>query len=156
MDGLKSNKVIIPDMAVTFIKKWEGFSAKSYPGLENNGTKTIGYGHVIQEGEIFNEPMDKDYAEYLLCHDLQPRAKAIEDSVKVYIMPFQFSALLSLVYNIGEHAFKQSTLLKKLNDKKYHEAAEQFGRWVYVGKVKTQGLVNRREAEKRLFLWGKM
>jgi len=52
----------------------------------------------------------------------------------------------------GITAFKYSTLLKKLNDGDYKGAADQFLLWTKSkGKV-LRGLVERREAERALFL----
>lgn len=64
----------------------------------------------------------------------------------------QFDALVSLVYNIGETAFSNSTLLKKLNAKDYQGAADQFPRWNKGGGQVLKGLVRRRADERDLFL----
>jgi hypothetical protein len=72
--------------------------------------------------------------------------------VKVPLTQNQFDALVSLVYNIGQTAFSNSTLLKKLNAKDYQGAADQFLRWNKGGGKVMKGLVRRREAERALFL----
>ena len=61
-------------------------------------------------------------------------------------------SLISLVYNIGSTAFKNSTLLKLLNQGESKKVvADQFLRWVYADGVKNQGLINRRNREKTIF-----
>ncbi|ENU92029.1 hypothetical protein F971_03122 [Acinetobacter vivianii] len=64
----------------------------------------------------------------------------------------QFDALVNLTYNIGETAFKKSTLLEMLNAGNYRGAADQF----LVGdKSKGKvlnGLVRRCKTERELFL----
>ncbi|KRJ11905.1 lysozyme [Acinetobacter nosocomialis] len=59
---------------------------------------------------------------------------------------------VSLTYNIGSGAFKNSTLLKKLNKGDYQGAADQFLVWNKAGGKVMKGLVRRREAERALFL----
>ena len=93
----------------------------------------------------------KEKAEQLLNLDVEKFEKAVISLVKVPIKQNQFDALISFCYNVGIGNFQSSTLLKLLNEKKYTAAGEQFGRWVYVDKKVSQGLVNRRNAEAELF-----
>lgn len=141
----------IPEKAIEIIKHYEGCRLKPYRCPA--GKMTIGYGHVIQPGEVFKE-MTIDYAESLLEWDLQRFAKAVDEAVKVHVTDNQFGALVSFAYNIGIGAFKESTLLKKLNDEKYKEAVGQFLRWIYANTKELPGLVKRRVAERNLFLSG--
>ena len=76
----------------------------------------------------------------------------VNTSVTVPLSQNKYDALVSLSYNIGSGAFKNSTLLNKLNSGDYKGAAEQFLVWNKVNSKKMQGLVNRREAEHNLFL----
>lgn len=48
--------------------------------------------------------------------------------------------------------FKNSTLLKKLNNNDFEGAAKEFDKWIYDNGVKSNGLKNRREEEKKLFM----
>jgi len=59
----------------------------------------------------------------------------------------QFDALVSFVFNIGGHAFRESTLLKKLNAGEYDQVPDQLRRWIYSGGKVVKGLINRREKE---------
>ncbi|HAO23447.1 MAG TPA: lysozyme, partial [Desulfobacteraceae bacterium] len=52
----------------------------------------------------------------------------------------------------GVEAFKSSTLLKLLNQKKYQEVPNQLRRWVHSGGAEVGGLKNRREKEIKLWL----
>jgi len=58
-------------------------------------------------------------------------------------------------YNVGIGAFKESTLLRLLNQPNYNEAANQFKEWnkatVNGQRVVLEGLVNRRKDEEELF-----
>jgi len=135
---------------LTLIKKFEGFSDKEY--ICPAGKPTIGYGHVILPSEHFPSSITKEEAETLLKKDLQPREKSLNKLLKVSINQNQFDALISLIYNIGVNNFKQSTLLKFINDKLFDKIPDQFRRWKYINKVISKGLLNRREEEIKLWL----
>jgi GH24 family phage-related lysozyme (muramidase) len=59
-------------------------------------------------------------------------------------------ALISFIYNVGEGAYRRSTLRKYLLKKDLAQVMKQLSRWVIAeGKV-SQGLVKRRGAEAAL------
>lgn len=130
------------------IKKAEGCKLKAY--LCPAGVWTVGYGHTgsdVYEGlEI-----DQATADRLLERDLNKFQDYVAKYVKVEISQNQHDALVSFIYNIGPTAFRDSTLLKLLNQEKYDEAALELFRWVHAGGKKLKGLVNRRRAEYKLF-----
>ena len=98
------------------------------------------------------QKITQEEAEKLLRQDLIVHCNNVSKLVKVPLNQNQFDALVSFEYNVGYGAFMNSTLLKLLNQKKYKEASEQFGRWKFAGGKILAGLVKRREAEKQLFL----
>jgi lysozyme len=133
---------------IDLIKNWEGCRTDAY--LCPAGIWTIGYGHT----RTATQGMKIDYtkADSLLLEDLKRFESAIRQLVKVPLNQNQFDALVSFTFNVGEDAFKGSTLLKLLNAGNYNAAAAQFGKWVYAGKKVLPGLVARREAEYQLFI----
>lgn len=120
------------------------------------GVPTIGWGHTggVKMGQKLASAAE---AEKLLAADLNRFEKAISNLVKVPLNENQFSALVSLVFNIGEgeEGFAGSTLLKKLNARDYAGAAAQFTVWnkgEVDGKLQVlPGLVRRRAEEQALF-----
>ena len=64
----------------------------------------------------------------------------------------QKAALTSLIYNIGPTAFKNSTLLEKLNKGDIKGAADEFDVWIKYKGEDDKGLINRRAREKKEFL----
>ncbi len=78
--------------------------------------------------------------------------RAVLRQVRVPLTSNQFSALVSLTYDLGEASLKRSMLLQYLNAGCYQEAANEFDRWIYIGSKRSQNLKARRRAEKRLFL----
>jgi lysozyme len=143
--------------ASKFIMKYEGFRAKPYFATDEErkrGLLTIGYGftHLKGRNVLPTDEMTKEEAEALLTDDVESLLLLVDNLVDVELSPNQYIALVSLVFNIGLPAFRGSTLLRVLNQGKYMEAAKQFPRWVYQGKLKLNGLATRREAEKQLFV----
>lgn len=136
------------ETGLNLIKKFEGFRAEAYKCPA--GVWTIGYGHTngVKKGMVIDELK----AETFLMIDVQKFEYAINTSVKVKLNQNQFDALVSFVYNVGTGAFKKSTMLKFLNAGHFPLAAGQFDRWNKSKGVVYQGLVNRRKAEKELFL----
>lgn len=135
---------------VALIKRFEGFSAVRY--ICPAGYPTIGYGHMIVDGEDFPEPLSIEEAERLLQQDLARFEAAVGRMVKVPITDNQFAALVSFAYNLGTGNLKASTLLRHLNGGQAREAAAQFKRWRFAGGRVLKGLVARRQAEAELFL----
>ena len=143
----------ISDSGVDFIATFESLRLVAYLCPAN--IWTIGWGTTVYPNGIKVKKGDTctvDQAKAYKSHDLNRFQKCVNDAVTVPINQNQFDALVSLIYNIGEAAFKSSTLLKKLNAADYNGAADQFLVWnKSKGKV-LNGLVNRRAAERMLFL----
>lgn len=104
----------------------EGSKNRAY--RDSVGVLTIGVGHTgpdVYEGLIWTD----DQIKSALAKDLNRFEMAINDGVKVGLEQHQYDALVSFAFNVGEGAFKTSTLLKKLNAGDYEGAALQFDRW---------------------------
>lgn len=130
------------------VRKWEGCKLKAY--LCPAGKWTIGYGHtgpLVVDGLRWTQ----DTAEAALVDDVDLAAAIVRKHVRVPLTQNQFDALVSLTFNIGALAFRQSTLLSKLNAGNYMAASAEFDKWrMSKGKV-LKGLVDRRKAERELF-----
>ena len=131
------------------IKEAEGLRLEAY--LCPAGVWTIGYGHTgpdVWPGLVITEK----WAEQLLEEDLKRFEAYVSGYVRVDLTQDQFDALVSFTYNVGAEAFKNSTLLRKLNAGDYEGASKEFTRWnKSKGKV-LPGLVKRREKERKLFV----
>lgn len=136
------------EIALEFIKQWEGCRLKAY--TDQGGRITIGWGHTgnVQLGEAWSQ----DQADEQLQYDVNQVAPRTSELIKVPVNDNQTAALLSFCYNLGVGNLKRSGLLKLLNQYKYAEAADQFPLWCNVGMYKSPGLLARRDAEKALFL----
>ena len=143
----------ISKTGLDLISSFEGIRLNAYD--DGVGVWTIGIGTTIYPNGIKVKKGDKcilEQAKEYFAHDLKSFEKTVNDSVKAPLTQNQFDALVSLTYNIGSTAFKNSTLLKKLNAKDYAGAADQFLRWNKGGGKVLKGLVRRRDAERSLFL----
>jgi lysozyme len=142
----------ITPKGIDLLKAHEGFRATVY--LDQAGIETIGYGHRVLPGEQFGT-IDSVEATRILIDDVSAAAAAVRGLVVVPLMPHEFDALTSLVFNIGRTAFANSTLLKRLNADDRKAAAAEFERWVFVtvngNKQRSAGLAARRSAERKLF-----
>lgn len=138
------------DPGINLIKTFEGFRTESY--LCPAGVWTIGYGHTGPEVKA-GIRMTEAEGQAVLKKDLKRFEKIIEDNVKIELNQNQFDALVSFVFNIGGGAFKDSTLLKRLNSKEdpNRVAREEMPRWNKGGGRVLEGLKRRRDAEVELF-----
>lgn len=163
---------------IDLIKQFEGLvdGDPNTPGLDPyicpTGYVTIGYGRVLKDASGKNPlkgrtglatakklypAIDAAKAEEYLKEDLARFEAAVQRLTSgVKLNENQFSALVSLTFNIGEGAFAKSTLLAKLREGDYAAAADQFAVWnkgtVNGKKVPINGLIRRREAERQLFI----
>lgn len=144
------------------LAQWEGIELKMYKDVA--GLPTIGIGHLLTQdelssGKIFIQDKVARYADgltkqqviQLLSQDVENVEQFVTDQVQVDLKPHQFDTLVSFAFNVGNGAFKNSTLLKVLNKGLHDEVPNQLARWVYSGGRKIQGLINRRNNE--INLW---
>jgi lysozyme len=148
-----SNFGKIKNFAIDLIKQFEGLRLTAYQ--DSGGVWTIGYGTTIYPNGERVSPGDtitSGQAESYFRNDLQRFAQGVEDLISVNINEKQFAALLSLAYNIGINAFRNSTILEMVNQNPNNEDIRgQFLRWVYVNGNVVQGLVNRRNQEANIY-----
>lgn len=140
----------ISTKGTALIKSFEGYRSSAYRCPA--GVWTIGYGTT--RGVKPGDKVTKIEAERLLREDLIKFQACVTKSVHVPLTQGQYDALVCLTYNIGEGAFRGSTLLKLLNQGRYEAACRQFDRWTRAGGRVLRGLVRRRDAEQSLFRSG--
>jgi len=140
---------------LAFLIAEEGVRNRVYK--DQAGKDTIGIGHLIQPGEerFLSVTLTQKEIEDLFFSDIATTENTIKSLVQVPLNENQKIALVSLVFNIGPTAFKNSTLLKLLNDGDYNKASLEFPRWKFITvagqKVVSKGLESRRFREQLLF-----
>ena len=142
----------VSSKGLELIKEFEGFSSVAY--LCSAKKATIGYGNTFWEDGTpvkIGDQISKERAETLLKHVVDNFSVAVEVDIKIEVTQNQFDAMVSLAYNIGLGAFKNSTLLGQLNRGNFVGASQEFLRWDKSNGKPLLGLTRRREREKLLF-----
>lgn len=144
---IEENIMAITKSTLSYIIEEEGKRNKAYK--DTKGLWTIGVGHLIKPDEqhLITATLSDEEVEELLRSDLKWCSEAVEGAVKVPLQQAQFDALYSLCFNIGGTAFKNSTVVRKLNAGDYQGAADAILMW-----NKPAVLEKRRRRERELFL----
>jgi lysozyme len=137
---------------LNLIKEFEGFRAKAYKCPA--GVLTIFYGHTSMAGPPKVTPGmtgTKAEGERVLLNDLKVYEAGVRSAINVDLTPNQYSACVSLCYNIGVGAFKRSSVARFCNKRQWRNAADAFALWNKAGGKVLPGLTRRRAAEAALF-----
>jgi len=139
---------------IDLIKRFEGLRLTSYK--DPVGIWTIGYGTTSRAGigvEVGPNMSITEYQAEKYLRDAVDRfgAKIIQGFTHKPTSN-QYSAMLSLAYNIGAGAFLKSTCLKRFNAGDIDGAADALTWFNKAGGKVLNGLVRRRAAERELFL----
>lgn len=138
---------------IELLKRWEGCRLKAYQ--DSVGVWTIGYGLTSAAGIIpvtAGLTITQQQADDYLVRALVKYEAAVTKALTRAPNENQFSAMVSLCYNIGPGAFAGSSVARHFNAGNLHSAADSFLLWNKAGGRVLKGLVNRREDERRLFL----
>ncbi len=137
-----------PKIALDIIRNFEGCRLKAYQC--SAGRWTIGYGHTagVTEGMVISQA----HAEELLKSDVIDCATRMASYIKAPVTKWQFIALVSLSFNVGDLRRKAPKLLHNLNSRQEDKAANEFLDICRAGGRVVEGLKRRREKESRLFL----
>ncbi len=145
--------------ALELIKQFEGCRLETY--LDSRKIPTIGWGHTgpeVHKGLVISQAK----ADEMLQQDARLNEVVMNKALNHYLVPHQYAALLSLMYNIGKTAFLSSTVLKLVNKRDYAAAGQAILAWCHetdpeTGKKRVnKGLLRRRQLESKLFLTGSM
>lgn len=143
-----SGRRSINKAGLDIIREFEGLRLKAY--VCPAGVLTIGYGSTgshVKPGMVITEAQ----ADELLRSDL----RRFEDAVATAAPKAtdnQFSAMVSLAFNIGVAAFtRPSTVLRRHLAGDHAGAADAFAMWNKAGGKVLPGLVRRRAAEAALY-----
>lgn len=134
------------------VKRNEGCRLEAY--RDTGSVWTIGWGHTPA---ISGARITQETADALLRADLDKFESAVcQVTASVPTTDNQFSAMVSLAFNVGEGAFRRSTVLQKHRLGNYAEAADAFMMFDkgHVGGVLVvlPGLARRRGEERSLYL----
>lgn len=149
--GISTGKHL-SEAGINFIELWEDLKLKAYP--DSKGLPTIGIGTTrypdgtkVKLGDTCTKAQAYEWFRF----DIARFEAFVNRVIKVPLNQNQFDALVSLVYNIGETNFTAGSVDDKLNANQIEAALQTWLKYVYSGGRKIDGLVNRRNAEVKLF-----
>jgi len=144
-----------------FLIRQEGMVLQPYKDVA--GYWTIGVGHLLTRSELasgkimlghnavkWSGGLTEEQARHLLRIDLYQAESAIQTDA-ARLPDHQFDALVSLVFNIGAGAYRNSTLRRMLVAGQLDEVPKQMLRWDKAGGVRVPGLARRRMEEAALW-----
>lgn len=139
-------------LAVGFVGGWEGKRNAAYQDIV--GVWTVCYGETrgVQPGDRYSDAecaamLGQGLAEF---ETGMRRCLRAPDAIP----PKAYAMFLSLSYNIGTGAFCRSTVARRANQGDLKAACDAILLWNRAGGRVVQGLVNRREAERKVCLEG--
>ncbi len=121
---------------------------------------TIGYGHLIKPCEDFKNGISESKATELLRTDIATSERTVQDYINILLSQNQYDALVILVYNIGTKNFAKSTIVKYINNPKFHSIRystlkSAWLAWNRAHGVVSDGLNHRRMAEWEIYAHAK-
>jgi lysozyme len=137
-------------LATPEIMRWEG--KRNDPYRDIVGVLTVCYGETqgpmrrysdAECSTMLNKRVEADYA--------KPILKCVPGFAD---RPYPFAASISLSYNIGVKAFCGSTAARRFNARNWAGGCDALLPWNKAGGKVVNGLVRRREAERKLCLKG--
>jgi lysozyme len=137
----------LSENGLKFIARNEGLKLEAY--RDGGGVPTIGYGHTVRVS--MGDKCTEDEALQMLREDVEGAEAAVNKYVTIELLQNEFDALVDFVFNLGAHAFANSTLLNRLNSSDRLGAAAEFRRWRFDNHVEVPGLLARRMRERDLF-----
>lgn len=151
MTRLRGPLLTLSAAALVGIAVHEGYRGQAYTPVAGD-VATIGFGAT--QGVKPGDSTTVERALVRLLADASKFEAAVKRCAPVPMHPHEFSAYVSLTYNIGEGAFCKSTLAKKLNDLDYEGACREILRWDKFKGRALPGLTKRRQEEYKLCTGG--
>ena len=140
-----------------FIQQWESLQLVGMLPTPVDAP-TAGWGHTGPD-VVLGKTYTMEQINAWFAQDTGWATTDVNDSVEPDITQHQFDACVSLCFNIGpgdpSHdipGWLTSTVLRKINAGDIPGAAEAFKLWTHQNGSFVQGLLNRRTAERALFL----
>lgn len=128
------------------IAMFEGYSDRAIIPVPGD-VPTIGFGTT--SGVKLGDRTTPQQALGRALSDISKFEGAIRECVKVPLHQHEYDVAVTFSYNVGSKAFCSSTLVRRWNAGDYAGGCDELARWVYVKGRRVQGLVNRRDRERR-------
>ncbi|HEU4994215.1 MAG TPA: lysozyme [Gemmatimonadaceae bacterium] len=136
------------------IRDHEAFMSKQYD--DGAGNATIGYGHLVREGEDYSDGVTEEEAIALFRKDVERVVNPALDKITVELTQNQIDALGSFIFNVGPGAFENGPL-RHINARQHERVTSRILKYVTGRDMRTgerivlRGLLKRRRAEVALY-----
>lgn len=147
IERMKVASLSLSASAIISIAVHEAFKSEAYIPVKGD-VPTIGFGTT--KGVKLGDKITVERALVRLLDDTNRFEQAVKRCANVPLHPYEYSAYVSLAYNIGENAFCKSTLVKKLQKFDYEGACKEILRWDKFKGNPLPGLTKRRQEEYRI------
>ena len=136
-----------------FIQQWEGGPYLTGYLPTPDDVPTAGWGHTGPDVRV-GDTYTLEQCQQWFTEGTQWACAAVENDILPILAQHQFDALVSLCFNIGAAGFGVSHVARYLNQQPpdIADAADSFLLWDKQHGTVLQGLLNRRRAERALFL----
>lgn len=139
-------------IATPIVAVYEGLWTTAKPDRLAYNIPTVCYGET--EGVKIGDTYTKSQCLKMLEKKLPRYEKEIDRCIKVAIPDKMKAAMISMAYNVGSAGFCRSSTLRLLNEKKFKASCDAMLQWTKAGGKFRQGLLNRRQSERKLCLEG--
>lgn len=132
----------------------EHLALKAYQDCSPKKIWTIGWGHTGKE-VVGGMVCTKEQADAWLRADLAETCRLVTHAlglIKKTVTDWQYTALVSLTYNIGYGNLLKSDVLKLIEQGDLQKAADAFLALDHSDGVEIAGLLHRRVREREMFL----
>lgn len=158
--------IAIAPHALDLIKSFEGYLQPLNDGTDRvrpyrcpADVPTIGFGSIKYPSgrrvQMSDGPITRQEALALLAWEINAQsAPAVDRFATVQLHALMRGALVSFAFNCGTGALKRSTLLKRVNGRRWEDVPKEFAKWRMGGGRVLRGLVRRRAAEAAMFMRG--
>lgn len=138
--------------AIALIGTWEGVRTVAYRDIVGVPTVCFGETRGVKMGDRYT--MEECRA--MLGDGIVEFERGIRKCLKApdAVPETVYVSFLSVAYNIGQGAFCGSSMARKANAGDYRGACDALLAWNKAGGRVVQGLVNRRQDERRICLSG--
>ena len=130
-----------------------------YPYHDPVGLPTIGYGTLLSNEEWADlnqwQPMTQEECWNALRDEMKKKMDYALQYSPILIKDYnawRLVAITDFIYNLGQGAYKNSTLRKRVNAEQWDLAAVEIKRWNKAGGKVLKGLDNRRKDEAKWLL----
>lgn len=137
-------------IAAALFLPFENVTLHAY--LDPPHVATVCAGHT--KGVTINTVANPKECAAFLGTDVNYAKSAVENLVTVPMSQETEAAFISFVFNAGQGNFARSSMLRLMNSGDTIAACNELTKWIYSDGKKLNGLIKRREAEKKLCLNG--